>query len=58
MFCPVCESKTKTLETRIYNDPKHVFEYVERRRKCLNEECEHIFKTVEVSSDTWERMTK
>ncbi len=58
MLCPLCGYKTETLDTRRYDDPKHVFEYVERKRRCLNEECLDTFKTIEVSIDTWSRMTE
>lgn len=51
MNCPQCESKTAVTETRHYEDPRGGFEYVQRRRKCL--ECGHKFVSVEVAMDTW-----
>jgi transcriptional regulator NrdR family protein len=51
MNCPECESKTAVTETRHYEDPRANFEYVQRRRKCL--ECGHKFVSVEVTMDTW-----
>lgn len=57
MQCPVCETKTETTDTRVYHDPNNDFDYVERKRKCLNEDCLHKFKTIEVTVDTWSEMT-
>lgn len=58
MLCPICETKTETTDTRIYKDPKGKFDYVERKRKCLNEDCLHVYKTIEISVETWHRMTE
>ena len=51
MNCPQCQNKSKCLDTRTYQDPNGDFEYVERRRACL--ECEERFMTVEVLLETW-----
>lgn len=56
MNCPECGEKTKCLETRIYEEPTHGFEYIERYRECL--ECLERFQSIEVPVDVWWRMTQ
>lgn len=51
MNCPQCQNKAKCLDTRTYQDPNDGFEYVQRRRECL--ECGERFITVEVLLETW-----
>jgi transcriptional repressor NrdR len=51
MNCPQCQNKAKCLDTRTYQDPNDDFEYVQRRRECL--ECGERFTTVEVLLETW-----
>lgn len=58
MQCPVCGTKTETTDTRNYEDPQNKFDYVERKRRCINEECLEVFKTIEVSVETWNNMTE
>jgi transcriptional regulator NrdR family protein len=58
MHCPICQSKTETTDTRNYEDPNGKFDYVERKRRCLDEDCLHAFKTIEVSVETWGEMTE
>lgn len=53
MNCPVCGGDTKVYETRNYNDPEGEFDYIQRRRKCV--ECGESFIGIEVTLDTWTR---
>jgi transcriptional regulator NrdR family protein len=56
MICPSCEqSQTKVLETRSFRDPNGFF-YVERARRCLDPECEHRYKTIELDADSFARL--
>lgn len=50
MTCPVCNSKTKTIETQPQED------CVCRRRECL--ECHYRFTTIELDLDFYKRMVK
>lgn len=51
MNCPKCGGDTKVYETRKYNDPEGEFDYIQRRRKCV--ECGEPFIGIEVTLDTW-----
>ena len=50
-YCPKCGGDTKVYETRKYNDPEGEFDYIQRRRKCV--ECGEPFIGIEVTLDTW-----
>ena len=50
MTCPVCNGKTKILETRSDN------ESINRRRECLR--CGYRFSTVEMDKDLYRRIVK
>ena len=50
MTCPVCNAKTKILETR--SDA----ESINRRRQCLR--CGYRFSTVEMDKDLYKRLSK
>lgn len=50
MLCPVCCSKAKVLDTRMYAD------YVRRRQECIY--CGYRFTTIEIDKDVYERITR
>jgi len=50
MICISCEeSKTEVVDSRHYKDPNKGYFYVERRRRCVNPECNFLFTTIEKS---------
>lgn len=55
MVCGDCGTKTKVVDSRLYCDPNQGFDYMQRRRKCL--ECGEVFNTIEVTVDVWEENT-
>lgn len=50
MTCPICEGKTKILETRADTD------CIRRRRRCLD--CRYTFVTMEISKDLLDSISK
>lgn len=50
MTCPICNGKTKVIDSR-YDDDS-----TKRRRECA--ECGYRFSTIEVDSDLYDRMVK
>lgn len=44
MYCPKCKSKSSTSETRSYK----ALNYVRRRKKCKNKNCNHLFSSYEI----------
>lgn len=50
MLCPKCFSRTIVFQTRTRSDS------IIRQRKCLN--CSHVFKTIELDLDYYERITQ
>lgn len=50
MTCPICNGKTKVIDSR------HEDDSTRRRRECA--ECGYRFSTIEVDSDLYQRMVK
>ena len=56
MWCPLCDSLTKVIDTRKYRDITNTFDFVQRQRVCR--ECDHKFSSIEIPQETWDKTYK
>ena len=53
MNCPVCGFAVRTYDTRNWRDELLDYQYVKRKRECLEPECRHRFSSIEIEEDVF-----